>query len=76
MAQDIVTIASFHTPWEASLAKNALEAEGITAFLANEATLAASMGVSSPVAAVELQVAQADAERARVVLSQIRRTTE
>ena len=73
MAPEIVTIAIFHTPLEGALAKNFLEAEGVLAFVANEASVLASCGVSEPAVAIELQVAQKDAERAREILSRFRR---
>ena len=39
MSKHLLTIARFGTPFQANMAKNRLEAEGIPAFLADEQTV-------------------------------------
>ena len=63
----MITIARYSQNWEAHVAKNHLEANGIRTFMANE-QCAALEGLSALVC-VELQVAAADAQRATDLLS-------
>jgi hypothetical protein len=65
--EPLVTIASFHSSFEASLARGALEAIGIPAFVPGEMQGAFSInrgGVSS----TRLQVFETDRDRATVEL--------
>lgn len=68
MQRDIVTVATYSHDWEAQIAKNLLEENGIGAFIANENSAGAFKGVSALVE-IELQVAAADAARATELLS-------
>lgn len=68
--EPLVTIATFHSAFEASLARGALEAIGIPALVAGEARGVFSInrgGLSS----TELQVFEPDCERARVELRRL-----
>lgn len=66
MPAELVTLATFDSPVEGNLAKGRLEALGIRAFLADEATawyLAGALG------AIKLQVADEDVEAALAILA-------
>jgi hypothetical protein len=65
--EPLVTIATFNTGLEASLAKGALEAVGIRAFIPNEGLGMVSRNRGA-IAAEELKVFARDTERARAIL--------
>jgi len=65
---DIVTIATFGTPYEAQLAKGLLEENGIMACVADEYTVGINWLYSNAVGGVRLQVAEPDAEWALELL--------
>ena len=65
--EPIVTIATFHTMLEASLARGALEAIGIPALVVGESSGTFSR-YQGPIGFAELQVFESDAERARLEL--------
>ena len=44
MQEEIVTVATYSHDWEAQIAKNLLEENGIRAFIANENSAALSKG--------------------------------
>jgi hypothetical protein len=67
MAQELVTVASFTTAFDAYLRKNMLEREGVQAFLANELT-GDQLSAGYVHDYVKLQVASSDVERARQLL--------
>jgi hypothetical protein len=67
MDQELVTIASFTTAFDAHVRKNMLEREGIRAFVADELTGDQLFGAYVH-DYVKLQVASADAERAQQLL--------
>ncbi len=64
----LVTVASFATPTEASLAASRLEQEGIRSFLENENTIATDFLLSNAIGGVRVVVAESDVLRAREVL--------
>jgi hypothetical protein len=64
MSAQLVTVATFGTPTEASIVRNRLEAVGIRTFLADEATVGMAWHLGVAVGGVKLQVAEDDAERA------------
>jgi hypothetical protein len=65
MAEQLTTIATYRSAFEAHAAKNHLEGNGIDAYLADENF--ANLNYAIPVS-VKLQVSPADAERARELL--------
>ena len=67
----LVTIASFLTIPEAAITQNALESNGITAFLANAETATMAPWLTRPFC-VQLQVPAKDVEEAQVILNEIR----
>jgi len=64
---NLVTIATFDVPEKAHIAKNRLEAEGVTVTLQDELT-AGWVGQAGALAQVKLQVHGHDAERAKKIL--------
>jgi hypothetical protein len=71
MSTELVTIATFNTPAEASIVRNQLEAAGIRTFLADEATMNMAWHLGVAVGGVKLQVAERDAPRALVELESL-----
>jgi Putative prokaryotic signal transducing protein len=69
---EVTTIARFEDAITANLAKQDLEAEGITAFLADEITVNTVWYWTVAVGWIKLQVPEPDAERAMSVLAAIR----
>jgi hypothetical protein len=69
--EQLVTVARFAEPVKANLAKNCLEAEGIPAFLADEITVGMAWQLSNALGDIKLQVAEQDAERARMALAEL-----
>ena len=60
----LVTVETFSSPWEAQLARAALEAEGIDAVIADEHFLGLYGALTSTLGGVRLQVRPEDAVRA------------
>ncbi|MEP3479989.1 MAG: hypothetical protein ABJZ55_12135 [Fuerstiella sp.] len=64
MSDKLVTVATFSTPVEAAIGRNALEADGVRAFLADNAIVGMAWYLGGAVGGIKLQVADEDAERA------------
>jgi hypothetical protein len=69
MSDKLVFVAAFVMPVEAQLARGLLEAEGIRAFLTGEQTTNVFSGVQGLGGQIQLQVPEADAERAAEILA-------
>src|SRR3954469_22451351 len=69
---DLVTVGSYPTSAEATLAKNLLEAEGIPAFVEEDAT-GDLFHLASPFGEAKVQVAAEHADQARAVLDSAQR---
>lgn len=69
---EIVTIANFGDAIAANLAKQNLEAEGITAFLADEMTVGVAWYLTVAVRWIKLQVPEPEEDHARSVLAATR----
>ena len=67
----LVTIATFWSPVEANLARNNLDAAGIRAILVGEETVGMAWHLTNAIGGVKVQVREADADRALVVLDEI-----
>lgn len=63
------TVARFHTPWEAHLARTFLESEGLRCCVLEERLPAVHLLSADPVAYNRLEVRQADAARAAEILA-------
>jgi hypothetical protein len=63
------TVARFHTPWEAHLARTFLESEGLRCCVLEERLPAVHLLSAEPVAYNRLEVRQADAARATEILA-------
>jgi hypothetical protein len=63
------TVARFHTPWEAHLARTFLESEGLRCCVLEERLPAVHLLSARPVAYNRLEVRQADAARAAEILA-------
>ena len=72
--EDLVTIASYGSPHEASIAKATLDAENIQAYLMGAEVANTLWYVGTALGGVKLQVAQRDADRATDVLGAIKST--
>lgn len=70
MSDDLRTVARFASPAEAAIARNALEAAGISAFVADELTLTTDPFLSGALNYIKVQVRTADLERAEAVLAE------
>jgi len=66
MNDELMTVAIFANPFEASIARSCLEVAGITAFLADEGT---SVAVTNGVGGVKLEVPTRQSEQAIAVLA-------
>jgi hypothetical protein len=71
MSDRLVTVATFHEPVAAALARNFLESEGIPAVLFDEDTIATGWMLSGAIGGIKLQVAPIHLERAEMLLAQI-----
>ena len=69
MNRSLKTIAAFPTPEDAEVARIALEDEGIASFLEGATTVGMLWHVGGALGGVKLQVAEADAQRARGILA-------
>ena len=65
----LATVARFHTPWEAHLARTFLESEGLRCCVLEERLPAVHLLSAEPVAYNRLEVRQADAARAAEFLA-------
>lgn len=70
MPDDLVTIASYTTAYEAHIAKACLEEAGIPVFLQDVHTVGLQWELSNVIGGVKLQVPPGDAERAIKALAQ------
>jgi hypothetical protein len=66
---DLSTVARFHTPWEAHLARTFLESEGLRCCVLEERLPAVHLLSAQPVAYNRLEVRRADAARAAEILA-------
>jgi len=66
----LVNIASFHTPESAEVARLALEAESIEAFVADNHTISVLPWYTIAIGGVRILVSESDAVRARSILSE------
>jgi hypothetical protein len=71
MFDRLVTIATFHDPVAAALAKNFLASEEIPAVLFDESTVAIAWQLAGAIGGIKLQVAAIHVERAELLLAQI-----
>jgi hypothetical protein len=71
MSDRLTTVATFHEPVAAALARNFLESEGIPAVLFDETTIATDWMLAGAIGGIKLQVAPIHLERAELLLSQI-----
>ena len=74
MEGKLVPVDTFDMPTEAHLAKGLLEANGLTAFLADELTVGVAWHLSNAVGGIKLQVPETDVERATGILAASRLT--
>lgn len=65
----LCTVARFHTPWQAHLARTFLESEGLRCCVLEERLPAVHLLSAEPVAHNRLEVRQADAARAGAILA-------
>lgn len=72
----LVTVGRFITPWEAHLARNLLESEGIDACVLEERLPAVSLLTGAPTALSRVEVYPEDAERAREILAGVEELDE
>ncbi|MBD2355042.1 DUF2007 domain-containing protein [Tolypothrix sp. FACHB-123] len=68
MANNFVTVATYNNSLEANLAKQLLEAEGISSYLANESTVDLAWHLTVAVGWIKLQVHEQDAAQAKFIL--------
>jgi hypothetical protein len=73
MPESMATVASFSTLFEAEMARNRLEEEGIPTFLADTELVGMAWHLAQAVGGVKLQVRAKDVERAREVLEDMPR---
>lgn len=64
MSDKLVTVATFSTLTEATIAKNKLEDAGLNVFLADVATVQVAWHLSEAIGGIKLQVIDVDADRA------------
>ena len=69
MEDKLVTVSTYDMPTEAHLAKGLLEANGLTAFLADELTVGVAWHLSNAIGGIKLQVPETDVERAASILA-------
>lgn len=67
--EDLRTVATFTSPWEAQLARAALESEGIEAMIADENLIRLYWALSNAIGGVKVQVRPEDLDRARELLA-------
>jgi hypothetical protein len=69
MAEQLVTVGSFGTAFEANLAKGELEANDIDAILMDDNMVNVNQLLTNFFGGVKLQVAESEAEEARRILT-------
>lgn len=69
---ELVTVEAYSTPTEAEVDRTFLEREGVRAYIADAEILAMDWLLGAAVGGVKLQVATADAQRARQLLDNLR----
>ena len=67
---DLVTVATFSTPHEAHIARNALDAAGIRAVVTDGETVAMDWLLSNAIGGVKVQCRRMDAERAAKLIDE------
>lgn len=67
----LVTVGRFYTPWEAHLARNLLESEGIDACVHEERLPGVSLLTGAPTALSRVEVYPEDVERALEILAAV-----
>lgn len=67
-SDELITLASYISPWEAHLAKTKLEAEGIAAFVFDEHTVGQQWFYANAVGGVKLKIARKDLFKASHIL--------
>jgi hypothetical protein len=70
MTDRLVTVATFHEPVAAAMAKNFLEGHGIPAVLFDEDTIATDWMLSTAIGGIKLRVDAIHFERAELLLTQ------
>lgn len=75
MSGELVTVATYNTSYEASMAKNCLQAAGVRAILADDITVGMAWHLGNALGGVKLQVQAEDAERAEQILAEVRPET-
>jgi hypothetical protein len=73
MPDELITVGVYETPLQAAIARNFLEAEGVPAYLADDATVGMAWHLTGAVGGVKLRVARDDAERAWRLLEELKR---
>jgi hypothetical protein len=76
MPDELTTIAVFQTPLQAAMARNYLESEGITAFLADDETVSMAWHLTGAVGGVKLCVAADQAHKAQTLLDRLEQERE
>jgi len=71
MLRRLITVATFDDGVRAALAKNHLEAAGISAVLCDELTVTTGWALSGAIGGIKLQVAPLQAERAEHLLAEL-----
>lgn len=69
---ELVTITSYSEPIEAHIVKGRLEAEGITAFIANEYHISVAWFLSSALGGVKILVHKQDQNKAENIIKSLR----
>ncbi len=76
MSSELVTIATFMTPEHAEMARGALQAAGVRAFIADGAVVGNNWGLGNAVGGVKLQVGDRDVRTACDLLDEFKRQNE
>jgi hypothetical protein len=71
MPDELTTVATFETPLQAAIARNYLESEGVTAFLADDETVSMAWHLTNAIGGVKLRVATDQAEKAIQLLDRL-----
>ena len=70
------TVATFHDPVAAAMARNYLDSQGIPALLLDEATIATDWMLAGAIGGIKLQVSPFHVERAELLLAQIQESRD
>lgn len=68
MAEELVTVATYHLPAQAAMARNALEAAGVRSVVTDAEVLAMDWLLAPAVGGIKVQVGAADADQAVAVI--------